>query len=146
MQVQVTGLDVLTISIVVIFVGRFLTPHSLGLCGARIGGDAGCNRQHECAHRPFRAFTQGLSRHPVDRRILRRYHQCPGDQVLSCAADDAARPALNQFTTSFDHKPNRTGNTGGRVAAAVAGAGRSSLGAALPRPLVISSLIPATSS
>jgi hypothetical protein len=27
MQVQVTGLDVLTVSIVVIFVGRFLTTH-----------------------------------------------------------------------------------------------------------------------
>ncbi len=107
MQVQITGLDVLTVSIVVIFVGRFLTTHIA---------------------------------------VLHKYNIPPGDQVLSRTADDAARPALNQFTPSFDHKPNRTGNTGGRVAAALAGAGCSSLGAALPRPLVISSLIPATSS
>ena len=60
------------------------------------------------------------------------------------AADDAAGRAVDQLTASFDHKSNATGNTGGRANPAPAPAACSSLGAALPRPKVISSLIPST--
>ena len=89
--------------------------------------------------------VEGLDVLTIGILVIVDTHQRPGDHVLSSAADDAAGRAVNQPTASFDHKSNATGNTGGRANPAPVSAACSSLGAALPRPMVISSLIPSTS-